>query len=81
MATEKRTPGVVYCEHCGREMRPLFSSMFCPNDCDRMDDTPVIISPCCENPGPHFVSGILGPIKFCANCGKRWDGDDQDGTD
>lgn len=29
------TDGKHYCPDCGREMKPLAQSWFCPNDCDR----------------------------------------------
>lgn len=29
------TDGKQYCPDCGREMKPLSQSFYCPNDCDR----------------------------------------------
>lgn len=30
------------CDICGEEMKPLLTSMYCPNECDRLGDTPIV---------------------------------------
>lgn len=62
----------IFCEDCGREMKPLLTSLYCPNDCDREKSTPKIGSSC-----PHSeswsVGGVGGTREFCMNCGKAWE--------
>lgn len=47
------------CPTCGGAMRPLFTSWFCPKDCDKEEDT---------NPGFRHVHGLRTPPSDPKTC-------------
>ena len=72
------------CGVCGREMKPLFSSYFCPNDCDKSDGIPAhkedeTTQPHAKAQCPKCGSHDVKPFAYfyaramhCIDCGAVW---------
>ncbi len=72
------TDGKKYCDDCGREMKPLSQSFYCPNDCDRKpqhvdpektEKIAVSMCPKCSSPDVIPQGGFMGYMYHkCIDC-------------
>ena len=74
---------IEHCTHCGRQMKPLAQTLYCPNDCDRIPqldfsfvDTQPITRLQCPHCASFDVANAKNPwyakVMICQDCKKTF---------
>lgn len=70
-----------FCTQCGKEKKPLLSTLYCPNDCDRIPENidpedeitariVMLQCPSCNSFDVKPYDNWLMPSSHCIDCGK-----------